>query len=262
VALAFQDLIIQLGDKPKKIRPSKLKSVINEYMPDFSNYGQHDAFEFLLQFFDVLHEDLKSAEEDKSIVSELFQSEIIADRKFKCGFLDPSDDQPSYLILPLPSGRAPITLESCVAEWTRIEAPDEANPLWCSRCRCLEAFEMQVRVDKLAEYAVVQFLRFKHGRGGTTKDDRAIDYPLEFDSEELLRPAHPTGTYVLVSVICHSGNVHGGHYVCYVRRSPVSQWYHISDSSVSEANSDSWKQRDAYILFYQRQTKVNELDKT
>jgi hypothetical protein len=39
----------------------------------------------------------------------------------------------SYLILPLPSGRSPVSLASCVSELTCVEAPDEANPLWCSR---------------------------------------------------------------------------------------------------------------------------------
>jgi hypothetical protein len=77
----------------------------------------------------------------------------------------------------------------------------------------------QVCVHKLSEYAVIQFLRFKHGQFGTTKDDRSINCPMEFDSKTLLNAAEPTEQYSLVGVVRHFGSVHRGHYTCVVRRS-------------------------------------------
>jgi ubiquitin C-terminal hydrolase len=253
VARAFRDLVLQLERATVAVSPSQLKSVVDQFMPDFNDGEQHDAFEFLFQFFDVLHEDLRASKEDRSIISDLFQSNIIAHRRFKCGLLDPSDDQPSYLILPLPSSASAVTLARCVAEWTRVETADEANPLWCSRCCRLEAFQMQVHVNKLSEYAVIQFLRFKQGRFGTTKDTRPIEYPMEFDSKELLNPAQSTGKYSLIGVVCHIGGVHGGHYTCVVRRSVSSPWYEISDSCVSNGSETCWLCNNAYILFYEQQ---------
>jgi ubiquitin C-terminal hydrolase len=253
VARAFRDFVMQVEKTAGVVSPSQMKSVVNRFLPDFNDTKEHDAFAFLLQFFDILHEDLKSSSEDKSIISKLFQCNVITHRRFKCGLVDLSDDQPPYLILPLPSGRSPISLAGCVSEWTRVEAPDEDNPLWCSRCRRLEAFQMRVRVDKLSEYAIIQFLRFKQGESGTTKDDRSIDYPMEFDSDRLLNPTQPTGTYSLVAVICHRDSVQGGHYTCVVRRSVRSPWYEISDSHVWEGSPECWSCNDAYILFYERQ---------
>jgi ubiquitin C-terminal hydrolase len=251
VALAFRDLIVEMAESSEAIRPTAFKAAINECIPDFNDAHQHDAFEFLLQLFDTLHEDLKMANEDKSIISELFQSEIIGHRKFKCGFIDPSDDQPPYLILPLPSDKSPITLKSCISEWTREESFDEVNLLWCSKCHRLEAFQMHVRVHKLAKYAIVQFLRFKHGQSGTTKDSRPVEYPIEFDSKELLNPGRPTGKYSLIGVICHIGTVHSGHYESVVRRSTRSRWEWISDDRVREENSDPRNCQNAYLLLYE-----------
>jgi ubiquitin C-terminal hydrolase len=112
---------------------------------------------------------------------------------------------------------------------------------------------MQVHVDELSEYAIVQFLRFEHGKFGTTKDNRSIDYPSEFDSATLLNPTHPTGEYSLVAVIRHLGDVQGGHYTYVVRRSVSSPWHEILDSQVSEGSTKCWFCNDAYILFYERQ---------
>jgi ubiquitin C-terminal hydrolase len=174
VARAFQTLICEAEGSKTAINLERLKSVINRFLPDFSDGKQHDAFEFFLQLFDILHEDLKSSSDDKSIISELFQSEIIAYRRFQCGQLDISHDQPSYLILPLSSNQLPVTFESCVSEWTRVEGFDTSNPLWCSKCGILEPFQMQVRVGKLSKYAVIQFLRFKHGPSSPPQERSTI----------------------------------------------------------------------------------------
>jgi ubiquitin C-terminal hydrolase len=252
VARQFQTLIREVEAAKTAVNPQKLKSVIDRFLPDFSDGNPHDAFEFLLQFFDILHEDLRSsADDDRSIISELFQSEIWADRRFRCGEVDTSDDQPSYVILPLPAGKSPIAFDSCISKWTRIEDYDEANPLWCSKCHCLEAFKMQIRVQKLSRYVVVQLLRFKHGENGTRKDKRFVDYPLEFDST-LFRPEQPTGVYCLMSVICHVGGTRSGHYTCVFRQSRDSPWFSSSDTSVLKRNSGKWRRSDAYILFYER----------
>jgi hypothetical protein len=100
---------------------------------------QYDAFEFLLQLFDILHEDLKLPEQDRSVISDLCQSQIITRRDFRCNHVDNSDKEP-YLILSLPSSKSRISLESCIAEWKRAEAFDDASPLWYSNYRHLKAF--------------------------------------------------------------------------------------------------------------------------
>jgi ubiquitin C-terminal hydrolase len=229
------------------VSPDALKPAIHEFMPDFNGRRQHDAFECFLQHFELLYEDLKLENEDKSIRSVLFQSGIIAYRRFKCGYCDPSDDQPYYLIVPLAVGDSPLTLASYIREWTRREGFDGDNPLWCSRCRCLEAFQMQVRVKQLVKYVVVQFLRFNNEQCRTTKDSRPVDYPLKFSYIPLLNSELPTINHFLVAVVCHSESVHDGHY----HVSFMSLWYPISDSHVSEGSEGLWKQDNAYIMLYE-----------
>jgi ubiquitin C-terminal hydrolase len=245
--------MIQVAESKTAINREKLKSVMGRFMPGFKDCNQDDAFEFLLQFFDILHKDLESQGADKSIISELFHTKNFERRQFRCGRDEVCDVQQYYLILPIPSVGSRVTLESCLAEWTRLRDFNDSNPLWCWMCCCLGAVRSQLEAKILSKYVVVQFFRFGHKGHGTAKDARPIEYPLQFDSRELLPRARPTGTYPLVGVICHTGNAHSGHYTFIVRRSESSRWYRISDSCVWGGNCEWWRCEDAYILFYERQ---------
>jgi uncharacterized UBP type Zn finger protein len=122
LARAFRTFVVQYEESVTFVSPDQLKAATDRFMPDFKVRKQHDAFEFLLQFFDILHEDLKSSTADRSIVSELFHCDIIAHRQFTCRHVDNSDDQPSCLILPLPSGKAPVTFEMCLRDGLKPKA--------------------------------------------------------------------------------------------------------------------------------------------
>lgn len=91
--------------------------------------------------------------------------------------------------------------------------------------------------------------------------------------------------YSLYGVVEHSGSIHGGHYVSYVKvrapleensprwhfipknqkellnnqlgasekpEPPAGKWYYISDSYVSEVTESKVLSAQAYILFYER----------
>lgn len=90
--------------------------------------------------------------------------------------------------------------------------------------------------------------------------------------------------YYLYGVVEHSGSIHGGHYVSYVKvrapleedsprwqfipknqkekiknlqmgaseEPPTGKWYYISDSYVSEVSESKVLNAQAYLLFYER----------
>ena len=61
--------------------------------------------------------------------------------------------------------------------------------------------------------------------------------------------------YTLYGIVEHSGSLHGGHYVAYVKARTVDnkcKWYHVSDSRVSEIQEEAVLRKQAYIIFYHR----------
>ena len=66
--------------------------------------------------------------------------------------------------------------------------------------------------------------------------------------------------FKLFGVICHYGNLHGGHYICYTRRIRhingeymYTPWYKCNDEIVNEVTEDEViNNKLAYILFYHR----------
>ncbi|KAJ3197212.1 ubiquitin-specific protease ubp2 [Irineochytrium annulatum] len=71
-------------------------------------------------------------------------------------------------------------------------------------------------------------------------------------------PADRSGSqYRLFGVVVHQGSIFGGHYVAYVRTTPVGasqeQWIYASDSSVRASSWEEVSKVQAYLLFYDRE---------
>ncbi|CAG9459993.1 unnamed protein product [Pedinophyceae sp. YPF-701] len=64
---------------------------------------------------------------------------------------------------------------------------------------------------------------------------------------------HPPGlgaTYDLGAVVCHSGTMEGGHYVCYVNEG--GRWFRCDDAWIAEVSFEVVRASQAYLLFYHR----------
>ena len=64
----------------------------------------------------------------------------------------------------------------------------------------------------------------------------------------------PEDVYDLYAMVCHSGSIHGGHYVCYVSyvTDEGRDWYYISDSHFQQVKETRAMNAEAYILFYRK----------
>ena len=74
------------------------------------------------------------------------------------------------------------------------------------------------------------------------------------------RQAAPEGThrspapsigYELYGVVCHRGNLSGGHYVSFVRTG--GRWYRCDDAWIVEVTEAEVLASQAYLLYYQHQ---------
>jgi ubiquitin C-terminal hydrolase len=251
VSRAFWDLMerMQAQQSRSPMTASHFRTVVQRRMPMFTGLKADDAFEFLVQLLDVMHRELSVGGD--SPIARCFYGRILVRRVFLCGAREEADDQPAFLMVPLPPpGRVP-TLAGCFSEWQRSDPPDRDNPLFCPQCRCPEAFTMKMAVGHFADCIIIQLNRFTRGPFGTSKDNRRVEYPCKLDSRGLAE--HTAGVYQLVGVVCHQGWEYAGHYTCIVRGpEEPPRWWRISDASVTPIPESSVVTEDAYILFYYR----------
>ena len=98
--------------------------------------------------------------------------------------------------------------------------------------------------------------------GNLQKKNTVVDYPEHLNLNEYCfnnRDSH-SNKFVLFGVICHFGNLNGGHYINYTRRIRhingeyiYTPWYRCNDEVVNQVSQEEViNNKLAYILFYHR----------
>ena len=62
----------------------------------------------------------------------------------------------------------------------------------------------------------------------------------------------PFGPNHLYGIVNHTGSLFGGHYYSYIKHID-NNWYELNDSSVSLIDKSSIVNKNAYLLFYQKE---------
>ena len=111
----------------------------------------------------------------------------------------------------------------------------------------------------LPSVLTIHLKRFSASASGRSMEklNKPVSFPAQLDLSAFTRPtdsgsgSSSGSMYGLYGVVCHSGGMGGGHYVCYVRRGG-SGWWYASDSAVRESSESEVLKAQAYILFYER----------
>ncbi|KAJ2797448.1 hypothetical protein H4S07_005944, partial [Coemansia furcata] len=165
------------------------------------------------------------------------------------------DELPRVAPAKSPAKRAQrkITLEECMAEFTRAEKLGEDDPWFCGKCQEHQQATKKFDLWRVPEILVVHLKRFQHSRAWRDKLDALVDFPLEgLDlTQTVVGPNGGELIYDLHSVCNHFGGLGGGHYTAYALNPEDAKWYNFNDSSVSEVSGpESVKTAAAYMLFY------------
>ncbi|KAJ2907968.1 hypothetical protein GGI21_003354, partial [Coemansia aciculifera] len=166
-----------------------------------------------------------------------------------------------------------VTLEECLAEFTRAEKLGEDDPWFCGKCKEHQQATKKFDLWRIPEILVVHLKRFQHSRAWRDKLDAFVDFPLEgLDlTQTVVGPNGGELVYDLQSICNHYGGLGGGHYTAYARNPEEDgRWYDFNDSGVSEVGGEeSVKTAAAYMLFYRlrassdsaraEETKIDEL---
>jgi ubiquitin C-terminal hydrolase len=254
-------------------RPDKFKQAFGKFNAMFSDYGQHDAQECLMSILDALHEDLNQSDVTRGIISRADANNTLSGMDLhhacnkspivdmfhsthheslacpQCHYV--SQKKAAVAIWGIPVGP---TLYDCADLYCQSEQLSLGNEWECDNCGRRVLATKTTSIDKFAPCVAIHLRRFTNTPAGMTKNNTPVTYPLEFDASRYDKDA---GIYELESVICHSGTMAGGHYICYVKNG--NQWFLCNDAlvtTVSETQVLSQTQ-GAYVFMYSEKKPVN-----
>jgi len=163
------------------------------------------------------------------------------------------------------------------AENGPVHKKEDSKPIPITKCPC----SRRQMVWRPPECLTIHLKRFQITSHGTSKLSDRISFPYilnltpfcanqeneqELDGKEIFDEDNEV-KYALYGIVEHSGSLHWGHYVAYIKVQGANpsegdcgsssevvpdKWFYISDSSVSPSSLDSVQGMDPYILFYER----------
>ncbi|KAG1746657.1 uncharacterized protein EDB91DRAFT_1048951 [Suillus paluster] len=169
-----------------------------------------------------------------------------------------------------------ITLDDCLAEFTKQEQLGEDDLWYCPRCKKHQQATKKFDLWKVPDILAVHLKRFSNSRALRDKIDTFVDFPIEgldltalvgerrvgtslaqsgVNIQELgIREVEEPLIYDLYAVDEHLGGLGGGHYRAYALNHVTEQWYHFDDSYVSRTDASHAVNSNAYLLFYKRRS--------
>eukprot|EP01039_Chlorochromonas_danica_P006457 gene6457-7121_t len=232
-----------------------------------AGYVQQDAHEFLIAFLNCLESCLDNPQEKdndsfSSIYSGVVQSTLHC---ACCSYSSVKKEQFIDLSLSMDSSTLPtdtleasegsseceISLHDCLGYFTISE--QLSQKMFCPKCNADQLFQKQLSIFQSPDLLILHLKRFDFMRQKKIND--FVRFPIDgldlsafrtstLEAENDQDPSD-SDLYNLQGLVCHSGSLHQGHYISYVRKEDGqggSSWLRCDDeriSFVSEADVES-----------------------
>lgn len=211
------------------VKPKNLKKCIEENIDFFNNYSQHDSFEFLVLFLDLINSNCNDE------ISKIFN--IKTNINIKCKIISCSNESihnenNMYLMLPLKS-----TLDDSYREYKSTVRIDK-DLIYCEKCQKKTVSRKMILIEEWPNDIIIILKRFHNN---SQKNNNDINIPIKWRHN-----------YELIGGIVHMGSSFGGHYIYFGKKN--SKFYLFNDSSVSELDSKNLDKllKKSYILHYRK----------
>ena len=167
------------------------------------------------------------------------------------------------------SGSA-TTIHKSMEDFFGVSKVDSETPFRCSKCAKMVPATREIKIYRLPDVLVIHLKRFRHFRLRSSKIDDFVEFPVgdeQLSMQPYLSDAAPSSSslsgssYLLRGVVNHYGSVHGGHYKATVRiDNGPSTWVEFNDETAS-ATSRGICSSSAYLLFYERVQRGQQVNK-
>lgn len=280
------------------IDPSTFHTVFQRLHHRFMGFSQQDCQEALTVILDAIHEGCKyEVEFETEGTSEnefdefVLESTRAMESHYRSGYSIVADtfygqtvrlimsphphltiyskvfEPMSQLVLsiPTPTQRSknasrPITIYDCLKEYFKRESLTGENQYFDEKQGKKVDAVIKTRLSILPPYLFILLKRFKQVGSTMMKNHDRVYFPFEnLDLSEMTYGYHASNAlYDLVSIGCHMGGLHGGHYMAFCRNEG-NTFYQLDDGHVArvehlEKNEDIYSM--GYILVYQKKDSV------
>ncbi|KAG8803344.1 hypothetical protein FRC20_002190 [Serendipita sp. 405] len=245
-------MVSSKSGRPKS--PDTIFRNLRKIAPSFRQYRQEDAHEFLRFSIDALQ---LSAQNGVKEVPDKIATTSWVHRLFggqfrsrvgcsECGYN--SDTFETFLDLSVDVGKCDTLLEM-LRKFSVVEKLEGKNKYKCEKCNKQVNALKQITVHKTPQALCIQLKRF-------TPWGRKLTHPIEYAERLSLQDAMSSGQrsprYHLYGVVVHAGSTpNSGHYYAWAKNHQ-GRWARINDDEINTQNSPPLNQRNAYMLFYQR----------
>ncbi len=296
--LDFLKLIYEKNNNKTKenyIEPQELAYSIYQNNPLYNMISQRDAYEFLLYFIDILHEDVNLIKKKVHIDYENIQNYNNDEKDFKNRWEIFKKNNNSFLVnLFYGMTKAKITCQECLKNKKKTEINSyepysilslslykkdnlikkdnlsiydliknfeddeilEGDESYpCSTCNKKTKQIRKNMIYSLPNYLIIHIERTVNGE----KLKHMIDFPLNnFELKNyVLKKEDQDNKYDLIGLINHYGSSgNGGHYIAFCKKN--DKWFQFNDNDVSEFDSQKLISENAYCLFYRKNNLKNE----
>ena len=272
--------LLDVDKKPgqKYIDISYFKYIFGKKHPIFNGYNQNDSQEFCRIFLEDLsfelneiktkglyraltntggktkslrdrEFDMNFKEREKSIIIDLFYSQIITSFICECNYEIYSFQKLLDFPLLLPEKIEKIDITDLFKIYFKTEVVDFENK--CEKCNKVAKHKKEMKISRPPEILIISLQRINQ----TTqkKNECIVTFPDLLNLYDFID--HDMGNdkesyYQLFSIINHIGSINGGHYFTYVKPLGSKNWYEFNDSHVRHIKVNNNIFPYAYALFY------------
>merc|ERR1712228_215855 len=158
------------------------------------------------------------------------------------------------------------TIGEALSDYMESEAMPDYK---CSHCLKRGHCKKYMTIHSLPQTLVLHLKRFENDSNNRSlspeivkqkqydKIDEFVEFPVDelLDLTKFVNESHRNESnnkkYRLRAVICHSGVLSSGHYVCCIRKE--NEWFYCDDSTIRPSTAQLVKNTKAYMLFYDAQ---------
>lgn len=216
-----------------KILYNRYKSLTASY----DGYTQEDAHEYLTFLID----DLDTLLTD-NILKEKFKKQIKVQMSGNikcshCGFFKSWSIPENILSLSVNSHSS---LLDSLHDLTKIEKLEGDNQWDCDKCHCKRDAKKMITINHFPKYLFISLNRYVYENGQMERNNHVMDIPFSWSD------------YVIHGLVCHVGNMQGGHYFSFIHRN--NKWFFVNDKQIKEVEWGEVQKSFplVYILLYTR----------
>jgi ubiquitin C-terminal hydrolase len=276
-----------------QIAPMEFYNEFKDLLNFFKGSAQHDSQEFLRMLLDRLHDALKTQSNSGksfSIVSDTFKSDIQCKIVCtNCGDCSIKEEEYYDFSVSIPTSEEIQSYKKYSNEMLnlkdRVTYRSEKHTMWskiqqvfienkdvtslydcllnfclpedlkeqftCKSCNDKGLSRREIKILRPPNVLMLVIKRFKYSTVGS-KISTYVQFPLKLDIRFFLN-RNTSCPYQLTGLIQHIGGVSGGHYISYCKNYKNNNWYEFDDSRTRQITEQQVLEKEAYILFYQRQ---------